>query len=451
MNVLVFVEVDVVVRHFLHSGAFDALGKSSNLTFVFPEIGNKRMGDVDPTKLQLPGPFIHLQVHDERRRLWKRLFQVSLFRFSFGTQAGAIRRLYASALGWKASFQFTILSCPGIFFFFNCFTRYRLKKNPYLELQALINQERPNVIIHPCVMEGSFLNDLIDLCKARRIPLVVIMNSWDNPSTKRAMIGNPDWLLVWGSQTQNHGIKFAKMPTDRVVKFGAAQFDIYRMPARIGRLEFCSINSIDPGCKLLLYAGSSKGTDEIAHLSELDQAIEEGVLGNTVVLYRPHPWGGGGRNGHLLVDKVWRNVYIESSMQNYLERVHTGFSGKYLSDYRDTHDILSCVDAVISPLSTIILEAALHGRPVMCFLPFEDASEHFMRDFALTHFHQLFDIPEIFISNGNLELIDKTVLLLKQIGNEQYSTRLRDSMSYFVEPFDRPYSTRLQEFIHNLG
>lgn len=210
------------------------------------------------------------------------------------------------------------------------------------------------------------------------------------------------------------------------------------------------MNSIDPKCNLLLYAGSSKGTDEIAHLSALDQAIEEGVLGNTVVIYRPHPWGGGGRNGHLLLSMAWRNVYIESSMQNYLERVGVGFGGKYLSDYRDTHDILSCVDAVISPLSTIILEAALHGKPVMCFLPFEDASEHFLRDFALTHFHQLFDIPEVLISNGNLELINTTLVLLRQIGNEQYSTRLRDSMNYFVEPFDRPYSIRLREFIQDL-
>ena len=450
MNVLVFVEVDVVVRHFLHSGVFEALGKASNLTFVFPEIGNKRMGDADPTKLKLPGPFIHLQVHDERRRLWKRLFQVSLFKFSFSAQARAIRRLYASTLGWKASFQFTFLGLPGIFYCFDLLTRSWMKKNPYLELQALIDREQPDVVIHPCVMEGSFLNDLIDSCKAHQIPLVVIMNSWDNPSTKRAMIGNPDWLLVWGSQTQNHGIEYAKMAADRVIKFGAAQFDIYRAPARIVRSEFCSMNSIDPKWNLLLYAGSSKGTDEIAHLIVLDQAIEEGLLGNTVVIYRPHPWGGGGRNGHLFLDMAWRNVYVESSMQNYLERVRAGFGGKYLSDYQDTHDILSCVDAVISPLSTIILEAALHGKPVMCFLPFEDASEHFLRDFALTHFHQLFDIPEIFISNGNQELIDKTRLLLRQIGNEQYSNRLIQSMSFFVEPFDRPYSIRLQEFIQGL-
>ena len=34
------------------------------------------------------------------------------------------------------------------------------------------------------------------------------MNSWDNPSTKRSLIGNPDWLFVWGEQTKKHAEKF---------------------------------------------------------------------------------------------------------------------------------------------------------------------------------------------------------------------------------------------------
>ena len=34
------------------------------------------------------------------------------------------------------------------------------------------------------------------------------MNSWDNPSTKRSIVGNPDWFFVWGDQTKNHAIKY---------------------------------------------------------------------------------------------------------------------------------------------------------------------------------------------------------------------------------------------------
>jgi len=80
------------------------------------------------------------------------------------------------------------------------------------ELDALLEDERPDVIIHPCVLEGAFLNDLIVATQARGIPFVVIMNSWDNPSTKQAMAGSPDYLLVWGEQTKRHAIEFVGMP-----------------------------------------------------------------------------------------------------------------------------------------------------------------------------------------------------------------------------------------------
>ena len=46
------------------------------------------------------------------------------------------------------------------------------------------------------------------------------MNSWDNPSTKQAVIGHPDWLLVWGQQTYDHSIKYLNMEKNRVIQFG---------------------------------------------------------------------------------------------------------------------------------------------------------------------------------------------------------------------------------------
>src|SRR6185436_20144123 len=97
------------------------------------------------------------------------------------------------------------------------------------------------------------------------------MNSWDNPSTKRAIIGQPDWLLVWGPQTRQHAIKYMGMDPARAVVFGAAQFDVYRRPPRVSRDEFCRAQRVSATKRLLLYAGSSKGTDEFEHLRMIEQ------------------------------------------------------------------------------------------------------------------------------------------------------------------------------------
>ena len=47
----------------------------------------------------------------------------------------------------------------------------------------------------------------------------MIMNSWDNPISKRAVVSNDYWLLVWGSQTKNHALKYMGMPENKVIEF----------------------------------------------------------------------------------------------------------------------------------------------------------------------------------------------------------------------------------------
>jgi hypothetical protein len=446
LKILIFIEVDVVVRHFVNSGVFEDLGKRHELLFVFPEIGNKRFGNIDLDVMHLPGRRVRLKVHEIRRRLWKRLFQVSLFRFSFDSQKVAVKRLYSSALGWKASLLYQLLALPGIFQLFELLTYKQIQRHRYVDLDSLFEHEQPTVVLHPCVLEGSYINDLTATCRARGIPSVVIMNSWDNPSTKRSMVGRPDWLLVWGRQTQIHAQQYIDMPIERIIKLGVAQFDVYRQPVALSREEFCQRNNLDPKCRILLYAGSSKGTDEISHLTVLDRAIESGELGSTVVLYRPHPWGGGGKNGHLLIDAKWKHVQIEFSLKSYLEQVKAGFTGKYLPDYQETHETLTSVDAVISPLSTIVLEAALHAKPVMCFLPLTNLSEHFRRDLALAHFQDMFDIPEIFIARGEESLLSQTKLMLERVNDQDFGMRLSYAMNFFVEPYESSYSSRLCDF-----
>lgn len=240
------------------------------------------------------------------------------------------------------------------------------------------------------------------------------------------------------------------MPRERVLSFGVAQFEVYKDPSRIDRTEFLELNGLPSDRKVVMYAGSSKGTNEIHHLTILDDAIENGDLPPISILYRPHPWGGGGKGGERLLEQKWRNVFLEASMLDYLRRVQLGGSGKFLSDCRDTHDVLSHIDALMSPLSTIILEAALHRKPVLCFMPDSDGSDHFRLDAALLHFHEMFEIPEILVANGYNELILRTKDLISSIGDERRADALVEKCQFFVQPNDRSYGERLTTFMHEL-
>ena len=450
MRILIFIEVDVVIRHFIHSGAFTRLCALHDVKFIFPELGNKRMSGINPVELSLPSPYEHISTSHVRRFYWKRLYLTDQLSWRTGSAAKAMRKLQRINLGWKASILLGALSQPLIRQIYHYWIKLRLRAIPNITLESLIDLDRPDIIIHPCVLEGLFINDLIEVAKPRNIPLVVVMNSWDNPSTKRAMCGIPDWLLVWGDQTKRHAIEFAGMPADRVVKFGAAQFDAYRALPRLTRSEFCRINKLNPEGPILLYAGSSKGTNEIAHLTLLDQAIMKGELPKLTILYRPHPWGGGGAGGNQLLKQRWVNVVIDQSMLGYLERVENGDNSKFMSDYADVHDVLSNVDAIISPLSTIILEAAMHGKPALCLLPLGDNASHFKCEVEFIHFQEMFNMKEFLIAKGLDQLISRTNELILRAANSLWESRMKECTNSFVEPHSEPFAERIIHFIESV-
>jgi hypothetical protein len=451
MKILIFVDHDIMVRHFLHSHVFDELVRQHDVVFVFPEAGHKRITS-DLSVLDLGNALRHLPVSTERLKIWQGLMLADNLRWRPGSHFAAMRRLHRNAGGPRAAILYSVLALPGLFQIFRAWSRQRIKARPYQDMDALLDSERPDVLIHPSVLAGVFMNDLIDASRSRSIPLVVIMNSWDNPSTKRAMSGQPDWLLVWGPQTRAHATTYMDMHEERVICFGAAQFDLYRNPPRTGRHEFCRGHDIDPAARILLYAGSSKGTDEYSHLSALDDAIAHGELGHTIVVYRPHPWGDGGKGGNRILEHEWRNVRIEQTMRGYLKRLKAGSPGITIPDYRDTHDLLSSVDALVSPLSTILIEGALHGKPVLCFLPEDgDKTSHYSFALPLTHFDDFFTEPSFLVARGDDSLIPAVRALLNKVGDKDFGQALRIACAHFVSSFDRAYGERLAKFIENVA
>lgn len=451
MKILVFIEHDIMIRHFVHSHAFDELIQCHEVVFVFPEKGHKRVS-IDISTLNLGAPMSHLPVCSERLKVWQGIFLADMLRLRRGNHFAAMRRIHRHTSGCKASFLYSVLALPGIFQVFRAWSYHRIKLVPYHALDDLLDREQPDVIIHPSVLAGIFINDLVAISKLRCIPLVVIMNSWDNPSTKRAVMGHPDWLLVWGPQTRTHAIKFMGMPPKRVISFGAAQFDLYRKPPRINREEFCYGHDIDPSARIILYAGSSKGVDEFGHLCMLDEAIERGELNNSIVVYRPHPWGDGGKGGNRILDHPWRNIRIEQTMRGYLERIKISSPGITTPDYHDTHDLLSSVDVLVSPLSTILIEGALHGKPVMCFLPDEDEKDgHYSLALPMTHFEDFFADPRFIVTRGDAGFVPGVRTLLDRFGDGNVAQELRMACNHFVTTFDQPYAERLVNFIEDIA
>ena len=450
-KVAVFIDHDIVIRHFVLSGGLSAMQREHDIVFVFPE-NNKRVR-MDLTTLRLR----HVRtipVSAERTYLYRRLYHASVLRKVRRAERPhrqATMRIWRYLLGRRAFWKSWLCSWPLTYELYK--SRMLGKIGPNEPLDSLLREERPDIVVHPTVLEGLFVSDLVRWGEANAKPTVFVMNSWDNPATKAMLVGVPSRLVVWGQQTRDHAIRHLNVPAERIVSLGAAQFDLYRDPPTETPADYRRRLGVQVGHKILLYAGSSNGLNETNHLLRLEEAVERGELENCVILYRPHPWRSypeGEKDFHSM---AWKHVTLDPAMEacyrasRRKERIHVE-----LANYEDTHVTLSAVDAVISPLSTILLEAALHGKPVAAYLPDEGVNKNqsVTTRARMIHFVEFFDRVDCIKCESADDLIRDCRRLLHKADEPDLAQRLKKQCEHFVEPSKRPYADELNDLIVSL-
>ncbi len=445
-RIAVFIDHDILIRHFVLNRVLAPLSGEHRVVYVFPAKHKRVRMD-----LEALGPCLYrtVPVSEERAYLYRRLYHATVLKQLRGTGDYAIVvRFWRDALGRKAFLESWFYSWRLTYQYYQKKMLARVGEDR--ELSVLLAAEEPDILLHPTVLEGLFVGDLLRWGKDHGTPTVFVMNSWDNPATKAMIMGYPTRLVVWGEQTRQHAIGHMGMPPERIACLGAAQFDVFRKSPKEDAEGYRRRLGIPAGRKVLLYAGSSKGLNETQHLVALDHAIERGDLSNCVVLYRPHPWRAYPEGEPDFCSLTWRHVLLEPSMEacykssRGADRIRVD-----LANYEDTHTALNAVNAVISPLSTILLEAALHGKPVGAYLPDEDMkSNKFLFAAAnMAHFREFFERVDCVKCESADRLVEDCRRLLEKTDEPGIDKKLKKQCEYFVTPSDRPYADRLNELI----
>lgn len=445
---IIFVDADVTIRHFLLNDTFDAMMAKHDCIFVLPPVGWRRI--INGREL-IPKRY-HLQIvelPEARRLLWKRLVAIDQMRLPLRLDAYRLWRLRFFQWGFKAAFIHAILALPGIRQLAEYVTSLRLKEVPAQALESLIAEFEPDVLIHPSTFEGYFINDVVEIGHRRKIPSILVMNSWDNPSIKRAAAGTPDWVVVWGEQTRIHCVEMMRAPPERVRIIGAAQFDVFRNPPRIDPAAFRAEYGFAADARVVLYAGSSKRLDEARHLDAIDAAISSGALPPMKIVYRPHPFGMRQQFAKNILAANWQHVQIETTMRDFLARIADGtHRGFHITDYARTHDILASIDALISPLSTILIESAVHGKPALCYHPKEDEAEiKGVITAQLRHFEELFDMSLLLVARSVDSFVPLLCELVAQVDDPDYPVRIKERVAFFVATPQARYKDALEAFV----
>ncbi len=452
MKILIFIESDVVVRHFIFSKAFHYLQQFHDVIYVFPD-GDKRLGNISLDKLDIQGSKrLKLMPYKERLKLWRLRFFVEKLRSKKGVPNAVLnqwRKDFTKGNPKYAKYIYLFFGLPLVFPLFTLIINFLIKKLPNLELIKILKDVKPDLLIHPSVLQGSYIDDVIYYGNKIKKPVVIIMNSWDNPLTKRSVVNKDYFLLVWGKQTKQHAINYMGLDKNKVIEFGAAQFDIYNL--------FNDSNSSDnkfknQKFKTLLYAGSSKFADEFAHLLKIDEAIKLGTIPKIKVIYRPHPWGHCGYKGYRFKNHTFENIVFDSNMKEYVFRDFSKDNSKFLPKMENARDLLKKVDLVLSPLSTILLEAMILGKTPICLMPENEIqAEHFHMVKKSPHFKEILENKEVIVIEGSEFLMDGIKKALNSSMKIEKSEILKKDSEFFITKFSKPFNKRLLDFVEKLN
>jgi hypothetical protein len=454
-KVLIFIDYDMLIRHFVLSGVFHQLEDAYEVKYVFQSdsTSTKRSIHQDVESFNLANS-VSLHLPRKRMGMWDHLYCPTVLHRLRGTdyyqdRLDLFREL--RSLKWVRRYEY--LSLPGIFQVYSWI--FRKFHGVYQPLRNFVISEQPDLVLHPTILQGFFINELVPLCREMKIPFVCLMNSWDNPAQKASATGHPDKLVVWGKQTRQHAIKYMKMPPEDILMFGAAQFQLFRKPVTETDAELRAMFKVPAGKRILLYGGTSKSVAESEHLKILDDAIESGLIPDCHVIYRPHPWRGGLTS--LEADFFscnFRHITMDPFMEAYYRRaVQTDDKAFDLADYEVTRRLLHLVDAVTSPLSTILLEAVIHQKPVQIL----SASEHvdpqakslYETAIRQVHFADLTGDGVLRCSSA-AEIPEGCRRLLQLARDPDIREKLRHLASHFVVMDGPTYGERLLELVDDM-
>ena len=449
MRIQIFVEHDIIIRHFIHSGVFNLIETHHDVQYVFPKKTKRIKTDVASLGLK---NYIGIEIDEERAAKLRQLAKIQTLHHTRHKEAYHTVKDVWKMMGEHVYRDMWLRSQPVIFPIYRRKIIREVGHCPPIE-QA-IDDFAPGLIIHPSVLEGLFIADLAFASKPRGIPFLALMNSWDNPSTKSMVVNQPNALGVWGQQTKQHAIHFMGTPEDRIHILGAAQFDVYRQTPTVSRRQICQALEVDPAKHLIVYAGSSKSINEIKHVQLLEEAIEKGSLRDCFVIFRPHPWRSPAPDEPNFFDIPWRHVGMDPTMRAFYNSPKNKTPSKiHLADYMDTHNLLSAADCLISNVSTILLEAALHGVAVACMASDEEIkTNEFLRVVHdSVYFKELIEGLEIPRVRLHEQLATTCQDLLSKAGSPRFKQDLQEKTAYFVDQSDAPYAQRLLDLAEQMA
>ena len=171
------------------------------------------------------------------------------------------------------------------------------------------------------------------------------------------------------------------------------------------------------------------------------------LLKNSHIIYRPHPWRGGlGEGEKNFFDLNLNHISMDPFMSEYYNNQISKPNRKvFMIEYYISNQLLTLADALVSPLSTMLVEAMTKGKPILVFFPKEYTGKGFRTD--QVHYADLIKQKGVITIYAFEKLISGLIELTKNIGNKKISNNLINASNYFHVLDKVPYNKKLNKLV----
>jgi len=302
-----------------------------------------------------------------------------------------------------------------------------------------LRSEMPDaLLVSPLVHFGPAQADLVASASRIRIPVWMLLYSWDNLSTKGTLHRWPDRMFVWNEQQRREAEALHGFPRERVSVIGAPRFDtFFALSAATSREQFHEPLGLDPARPTLLYVCSSRfvSEGELAFirrwLGELRGSASQ-TLRTCNVVVRPHP------DIALLPDDFRMPRHQWAAAPHLIARIARPFGDDRalvlqtdLTTPQGLYESIVHSNAVVGLNTTAELEAGIVGRPVFTIVADDDSVDG---QRSTIHFHYLTKEQGGFVSSARsfADHIEQLEVALSHPPD-------RDAIRGFIESFLRPH------------
>jgi hypothetical protein len=443
----VFLASPEFLLRFVRANAFAGLEEKHDLTYVILQSAEMMAEPRTFSVAEALPRVAWLRFYPERFRRWEELFNVSCIRFRDRSESFDVRIRASMRNTTVRGARLEKLARPDVFERYRSRTQREMGVHP--DLLSLTVRERPEFFVLPSALLDYATDDVLQLAETFSIPTLLLVAGWDNLSSKGLLHYHPTCVGVWGEQTKRHAIQVQGLDPRRVHVIGAPHYERLTADGRQDRAAARAKLGVPADRNVVLFAGTLRQFDETQVLQKIDEFIDAKQI-PVHVLYRPHPLRVGRESEGQFFDRPWRHVTLDPEIQT--ARPDTRDSKGVVKEndllLRLEHlsRVYQAVDAVISPMSTVLLEAMICGLPTMA-VAFGDGKHPWSADKVsrMTHFSELYETPDVMVCRDRQQFPASFQELTRRIGDGELSARLRERTNELVFRDSRSYAARVAD------